>query len=107
LTLLPGQSVARVAQAEGVNSHQVFQWRRAYGRGLLGVSENGGSALLPVIIQPTEPHEEPIAVAERVVAAQPAATGSIHIELPGRVTISVEHGADLTLLRAVLESLRK
>jgi transposase-like protein len=25
LTLQPGMSVARVAQAEGVNSHQVFQ----------------------------------------------------------------------------------
>jgi transposase len=101
LTLLPGQSVARVAQAEGVNSHQVFQWRR--------VPENGGSALLPVMIQP-EPagtHEGHIAVTEQAVAVQPAATGSIHIELPGLATISVEHGANLTLLRAVLESLRK
>lgn len=33
LTLQPGMSVARVAQAEGVNSHQVFQWRRAYRQG--------------------------------------------------------------------------
>jgi transposase-like protein len=32
LTFLPGESVARVAQAEGVNSHQVFQWRRAFRR---------------------------------------------------------------------------
>jgi transposase-like protein len=37
LTLLPGVSVARVAQAEGVNSHQVFQWRRAYRDGELAV----------------------------------------------------------------------
>ncbi|MGA2889967.1 MAG: transposase [Terracidiphilus sp.] len=27
LTLEPGVSVARVAQAEGVNANQVFQWR--------------------------------------------------------------------------------
>jgi len=27
LTLVAGASVARVAQAQGVNSHQVFQWR--------------------------------------------------------------------------------
>ena len=27
LTFAPGASVARVAQAEGVNSHQVFRWR--------------------------------------------------------------------------------
>jgi len=28
LTLQPGASVARVAQAEGVNVNQVFAWRR-------------------------------------------------------------------------------
>jgi hypothetical protein len=38
--------------------------------------------------------------------AQPP-TGAIHIELPGRAMISVEHGADCALLRTVLESLRK
>ena len=30
LTLEPGASVARVAQAEGVNANQVFAWRRSY-----------------------------------------------------------------------------
>jgi hypothetical protein len=38
--------------------------------------------------------------------AQPT-TGAIHIELPGRAMISVEHGADCALLRTLLESLRK
>jgi len=33
LTLSPGASVSHVAQAEGVNSHQVFDWRRAYRNG--------------------------------------------------------------------------
>jgi hypothetical protein len=33
--------------------------------------------------------------------------GSIHIEFTGRAMISVEHGADPSLLRSVLESLRK
>ena len=47
LTLLPGQSVARVAQAESVNSHQVFQWRRAYRNGLLAADS---TALLPVAL---------------------------------------------------------
>jgi transposase len=32
---------------------------------------------------------------------------AIHIELLGRATISVESGADATLLRAIFESLRK
>ncbi len=35
LTLEPGASVARVAQAEGVNANQVFQWRQAYREGTL------------------------------------------------------------------------
>src|ERR1035438_8269391 len=47
LTFQPGQSVARVALAEGVNSHQVFQWRRAYRAGELGEQ---ASSLLPVIV---------------------------------------------------------
>jgi len=33
--------------------------------------------------------------------------GSIHIEFPGRAMISVERGADPSLLRSILESLRK
>jgi hypothetical protein len=36
-----------------------------------------------------------------------ASSGVIHIELPGRATISVEHGADRALLQTILESLRK
>jgi hypothetical protein len=34
-------------------------------------------------------------------------TGAIHIELPGRATISVEHGADRALLQTILASLGK
>jgi transposase len=34
-------------------------------------------------------------------------SGSIHIEFPGRAMISVERGADPSLLRSILESLRK
>ena len=37
----------------------------------------------------------------------PAAGGSIHIEIPGRAMISVERGADASLLSSILESLRK
>jgi putative transposase len=47
LTLVPGASVARIAQAEGVNANQVFLWRRAYRKGEL----LPGSALLPVVIE--------------------------------------------------------
>lgn len=47
LALVPGASVARIAQAEGVNANQVFLWRRACRKGELLL----GSALLPVVIE--------------------------------------------------------
>ena len=107
LTLVPGASVARTAQAEGVNANQVFLWRRAYRKGEL----LPGSALLPVVIEPeTDSCEEFMPVREAAQTA-PAETslaspsGAIHIELPGRAAISVERGADRALLRTILESL--
>jgi transposase len=50
LTLAPGMSVARVAQAEGVNSHQVFQWRRAFRAGGLMERSKKTAELLPVTL---------------------------------------------------------
>ena len=40
-------------------------------------------------------------------AVQMPSGGAIHIEFVGRANISIESGADATLLRCVLESLRK
>lgn len=101
LTLQAGMSVARVAQAEGVNSHQVFQWRRAYRQGTLGDSTSGSARLLPVIIS-GEGSEPP----RRDEATERAgSSGAIHIELPGRATITAEHGADAGLLRMILTTL--
>ena len=103
LTLQPGASVAHVAQVNGVNANQVFKWRRALERGELTELSSGAAALLPVTVSvpghavTTEEHVQP----------RPATSGSIHIEFPGRATISVECGADRSLLRAVLGSLLK
>ena len=99
LTLKPGASVAEVAQAHGVNANQVFKWRRAFDRGELS---EPSVALIPVTVaQPTTTR------AERSEGAASPATGAIHIELPGRAMISVESGADSSLVRSILESLRK
>jgi transposase len=98
LTLKPGASVAQVAQAHSVNANQVFKWRRAFERGELSESS---VALVPVTVD--SPRDESRETEE---AARPAA-GAIHIELPGRATISVESGADSSLVRSILESLRK
>jgi len=106
LTFQPGQSVARVALAEGVNSHQVFQWRRAYRTGELVEAGDQASSLLPVIVSGAGS----VDVFERrsLASQEPSGpSGAIHIEFPGRVAITVEHGADRVALQAILESLRK
>jgi transposase len=102
LTMEPGASVAEIARAHGVNANQVFKWRRALERGELIESY---SALLPVTVStPTEPASE---VVEQQRETSGSSAGAIHIELPGRALISIESGADGSLVRAVLESLRQ
>ena len=92
-TMEPGASVARVARARGVNANQVFKWRRDFERGELSEPVSASASLLPVVLSG---------------ASMPQTTsGSIHIEFPGRALISIESGADATLLRSILESLRK
>jgi transposase len=114
LTFAPGASVAQVAQAAGVNANQAFKWRREYGRSV----RMGSRALLPVALASDDavaPEQQELQASEvREQASMPMpqedaqpTSGAIHIELPGRAMISVEHGADCTLLRTVLESLRK
>ena len=102
LTLEPGASVAEVARAHGVNANQVFTWRRAFERGEL---TEPCSALLPVTVStPSEPEKD--IVEDRCPVQEPSG-GAIHIEFPGRAMISVERGADRSLVRAILESLQK
>jgi transposase len=103
LTLEPDASVALVARAHGLNANQVFKWRRAFERGELMNSTAPCIALLPVTVAASSEAE----TREPAGQQQPVATGSIHIEFPGQVTISVESDADPALLRSVLESLRK
>jgi transposase len=102
LTLEPGASVASVARANGVNANQVFKWRRALERGELVDPVEASTALLPVTLSASA-----IEMREAGAKEQPTAGGAIHIEFPGRATISVECGADPVLLRSILESLRK
>ena len=105
LTMVPGASVARVAQAEGVNANQVFLWRRAYRSGELA---SGSAALLPVVIEAETGSSEEFVPDREAAQTAPADTplavpsGAIHIELPGRAAISVERGADRALLRTIL-----
>ena len=102
LTLEPGAKVAEVARVHGLNSNQVFKWRRAFERGELIET---CSALLPVTVSSIS--EPGIEAAGQPLQVEAGSSGSIHIELPGRAMISVESGADPALIRTILESLRK
>ena len=105
LTLEPGASVALVARAHGVNANQVFKWRRALKRGELTEPEAASTSLLPVVV--AAPCEAVSSTGEADAEERSAPGGSIHMEFPGRAMISVERGADPSLLRSILESLRK
>jgi transposase len=91
-TLVPGASVARVARTNGVNTNQLFTWRRLYLAGRLGEAR-GSTKLLPVTLQPA------------TSAASWGAPGTIHIKLAG-AQIRIEGSADVGLLRTVLKLLR-
>ena len=95
-------SVARVAQAEGVNSHQVFDWRRAYREGRL--VEVGTGGLVPVILGETDASAARVAVADQPLKCSGS---SIHIEFPGRAVVTIEPGVDAALAGAILERLAR
>jgi transposase len=106
LSLQAGMSVARAAQTAGVNANQVFKWRQAYRSGLLLEAGETSTSLIPVVVAPAS-SEGDVEMAMPSSPVPTTSTGAIHIDIPGRASISVEHGADGTLLRTILESLRR
>jgi transposase len=106
LSLQPGMSVARAAQTAGVNANQVFRWRQDYRSGLLLGAGETATALIPVVVAAASSEADvEMAMPPSPLPATP--TGAIHIDFPGRASISVERGADGNLLRTILESLRR
>ena len=101
-TLEAGSSVARVAMKHGVNANQVFKWRRLHEAGGLGTRASREVQLLPVRVS----EEQAASRAEAPDAAPAASSGSIHIELPGSVRISLEGHVDPAMVCAVLKSMR-
>ena len=101
-TLEAGSSVAGVAMKYGVNANQVFKWRRLHQAGRLGTRAAREVQLLPVRVA----EEQELSRPEDQVAAPAPRAGSIRIELPGSVRISLEGHVDPAMVRAVLKSLR-
>jgi transposase len=91
-TLVPGASVARVARTNGVNTNQLFTWRRLYLAGRLGEVQRSTKLL-------------PVTISEPTSASSPGEPGTIHIKL-ARAQIRIEGSVDVGLLRTVLKLLR-
>ena len=105
-TLEAGASVARVALKYGVNANQVFQWRRLHRDGKLGVDAEQAIKLLPVSVTEETELRKPELREPEPSQIEPVKCGAIHIELPGKVRISLEGNVDPGVVRAVLKSLR-
>jgi transposase-like protein len=85
-TLAPGASVARVAQARGVNANQLLNWRRLYRQGLLKPVNPATPGLLAVRVAEAPCTPEPASGARVEAHASSAETrrtpsGTIQIEL--------------------------
>jgi transposase len=98
-TLVPGASVARVAQENGVNANLLFLWRRQHREGRLTVPDASPLRLLPVTVTADPPVRSESDVAE-------ASTPSIHVEMP-KCRIWIEGQVDAAALRIVLEILSR
>jgi transposase len=106
-TLTEGASVARIARAHGINANQVFGWRKLYLAGRLG-GANHAIKLLPVQVSESSP---PLATTSShecssSVDFAKSMPGTIHIELR-HAQVRIEGSADPTLLRVLLECLRR
>ena len=97
-TLAPGASVARVAQAHGVNANLLFNWRRQYRQGLLKAGHHATHGLLAVRV--AEPATQPT-----VAETHRPNSGTIQIGLPKR-RLRITGAVDPETLRVVLEALR-
>jgi hypothetical protein len=72
-----------------------------YRDGKLGAAPVNAMKLLPVsLVEDEEP------LRPELSEAAPSSSGTIHIELPGEIRLSLEGALDPDLVRAVLQSLR-
>ncbi len=102
-TLVEGASVSQVARLHGVNTNQVFHWRRQYHAGDLSLPVDSLTKFLPVVVSDGPESREEIPSEEPVKRSG----GVIHVEFPGRALVSIESGVDAALASAVLERLMR
>lgn len=98
--LVPGASVAVVARAHGVNTNQIYHWRKLYERGLLEPATSIAN-LMPVTVSDATNAQ---AVSNERDGCSRTERGAIHITLKD-VRLCVEGRVDEWSLRTVLEYL--
>lgn len=104
----PNVSVAKLAQAHGLNPNMVFKWRRQYRAGLLDKAGGEKTVLLPVAL-PLDPVSDVPAVPAPTMeptepVREPAVASGIEIELNG-ARVRVTGTVDPVQLRLVLRCL--
>ncbi|ANB74949.1 transposase [Paraburkholderia phytofirmans OLGA172] len=101
-TLSSGRSVAEIARSHEVNANQLFDWRKQYLDGRLGVNARE-CALLPVTVN--EASDNGSGAAEPAAPTPSAqAPGTIRIQL-SRGEVLVEGSVDPDTLRVVIQCL--
>ncbi len=105
--LLAGTSVAAVARAHGVNTNQVYHWRKLYERGLLD-TDTSAAKLVPVSITDDADREttsdDRQAGETSAVVCSDARPGTISLVIK-EARLSVQGRADEASLRIMLEHL--
>lgn len=102
----PGVSVSKLALSHGLNTSQVFKWRRDYLAGRLG--ESGSAVLVPVSV----PDDMTVMDSGTIVAQRESsggsdavATGNIEIVISGAL-VRLNGTVDASQLRLVLRCLK-
>ena len=90
---VPGISVSKLAQQNGINANMLFKWRRELHTGLF---EPAASVLLPVLVKPAMTRSPSLPPAEP--------SGMIEIII-GDAIVRLHAGIDAALLQLVLQSL--
>lgn len=106
-SLVPGASVAAIAQDAGINANLLFNWRRLYlqSSALLTADAARGPVLLPVtVVEPGPASASPTTAAPLPAPATRVAAGSIEINIRGTV-VRVRGSVDEASLRTVLRAL--
>lgn len=104
-SLVPGASVAAIAQDAGINANLLFNWRRLHLQA--AASAAAGDSRGPVLLPVTVVEPPPVLAASPPAASTPTArppAGSIEINIRGTV-VRVRGTVDEASLRTVLRAL--